>query len=68
VNRQSVEISLFTADCIENIEAIKPEELIRYLDSPELKSDNEWIETERFRTSQHEINWYKNLVSSYYKK
>lgn len=68
VNRQSVEISLFTADCIESIEAIKPEELIRYLDSPELKSDNEWIETERFRTSQHEINWYKNLVSSYYKK
>ncbi len=31
VNNQSVEISLFNSDCIENIEAIKPNELITYL-------------------------------------
>ena len=64
VNNQSVEISILTPDCIENIEAIKPEELINYLDSPQLKSDNDkWVEGE-FKTSQHEINWYKGLVKS----
>ena len=40
VNNQSVEISLFNSDCIENIEAIKPNELITYLDSPQLKLDD----------------------------
>jgi hypothetical protein len=65
VNNQSVEISIFTKECIENIEAIKPEELITYLDSPQCKSDNDrWIETDRFRTTDVEIRWYKGLVSS----
>lgn len=62
VNNQSVEISIFTPDCIENMEAIKPEELIKYLDSPECKSDNNrWME--KFKTTDLEINWYKGLVS-----
>lgn len=64
VNNQSVEISIFTPDCIEKMEAIKPEELISYLDSPQLKSDNDnWIQTQTFRTTDREINWYKGLVS-----
>jgi len=62
VNNQSVEIPIFTPDCIENIEAIKPEELISYLDSPQCKSDNDkWME--RFKITDLEINWYKRLVS-----
>ncbi len=62
VNNQSVEISIFTPDCIENMEAIKPEELINYLDSPQCKSDNDkWME--KFKTTDLEINWYKGLVS-----
>ncbi len=62
VNNQSVEIPIFTPDCIENIEAIKPEELISYLDSPQCKSDNDkWME--KFKTTDSEINWYKGLVS-----
>ncbi len=62
VNNQSVEIPIFTPDCIENMEAIKPEELIKYLDSPECKSDNNrWME--KFKTTDLEINWYKGLVS-----
>ena len=68
VNGQSVEIPIFTEDCIEKMEAIKPEELIRYLDSPELDSDNgRWIESENYRITEGNINWYKRLVSSYKK-
>lgn len=63
VNNQSVEIPIFTPDCIQNIEAIKPDELINYLDSPQCKSDNDkWME--KFKTTDREINWYKGLVSN----
>jgi len=64
VNDQSVEISIFTADCIESIEPIKSEELIAYLDSPQLKEDNKWIKEDRFKIGQHEIYWYKSLVEA----
>jgi len=65
VNRQSVEISIVNPDCIESIEAISPQDLIKYLDSPELTKDNSWIDTDNFKVSQDEINWYKGLVSQY---
>jgi hypothetical protein len=61
VNNQSVEISIFNSDCIENIEAIKPNELITYLDSPQLKlDDNKWMR--QFKTEPSMIDWYKGLV------
>lgn len=61
VNNQSVEISIFNSDCIENIEAIKPNELITYLESPQLKlDDDKWMR--QFKTDQSMINWYKGLV------
>ena len=61
VNNQSVEISIFNSDCIENIEAIKPNELITYLESPQLKlDDNKWMR--QFTTDQSMIDWYKGLV------
>lgn len=62
VNRQSVEISIVNPDCIESIEAISTQDLIKYLDSPELTKDNSWIETDNFKVSGDDINWYKNLV------
>jgi hypothetical protein len=62
VNNQSVEISIFNSDCIENIEAIKPNELITYLDSPEFTKDNDWVKGS-YKINENEINWYKRLVS-----
>ena len=62
VNDQSVEISIFNSDCIENIEAIKPNELITYLDSPEFTKDNNWVKG-IFKVDENDINWYKRLVS-----
>lgn len=67
VNRQSVEISIVDPDCIESIEPISPQDLIKYLDSPELTKDNSWIKEERFRIDQDDINWYKSLVSDHKK-
>jgi hypothetical protein len=67
VNRQSVEISIVNPDFIESIEPISPQDLIKYLDSPELTKDNSWIETDKFKVSQDVINWYKRLVSDYIK-
>jgi len=61
VNNQSVEISLFNSDCIENIEAIKPNELITYLDSPEFTKDNNWVRG-IYKINENDINWYKGLV------
>ena len=61
VNNQSVEISIFNSDCIENVEAIKPNELITYLESTQLKlDDNKWMR--QFKTEQVMIDWYKGLV------
>ena len=62
VNNQSVEISIFNSDCIENVEAIKPNELITYLDSPEFTKDNDWVKG-RYKINENDINWYKRLVS-----
>ena len=67
VNNQSVEISIFNSDCIESIEPISSQDLIKYLDSPELTKDNSWIETDTFKVDQDDINWYKGLVSTYKK-
>lgn len=60
VNNQSVEISIFNSDCIENIEAIKPNELITYLDSPEFTKDNNWVRG-KYKINENDINWYKEL-------
>lgn len=65
VNGQSVEISLINRDCIDKIEAIKPEELISYLESPEFTKDNQLIQGDAFKIDQRDINWYKGLVSRY---
>lgn len=62
VNRQSVEISIFTEDCVQSFEPIAPKDLIAYLESPQLQKDNEWIETERYRIGKDDANWYKNLA------
>jgi hypothetical protein len=62
VNNQSVEISIVDSSCIEKIEAIDPKDLISYLESPELKKDNdEWIPEDRYKTEGKEIEWYKEL-------
>ena len=58
-------MSLITSDCIDTIEAIKPGELISYLESPEFTKDNQLISGESFKIDQNEINWYKELVSRY---
>ena len=60
VNNQSVEISLFNSDCIENIEAIKPNELITYLDSPEFTKDNNWVRGS-YKINENDINITLNL-------
>ena len=65
VNGQSIEMSLITSDCIDTIEAIKPGELISYLESPEFTKDNQLISGESYKIDQNEINWYKGLVSRY---
>lgn len=65
VNDQSIEISLITSDCIDTMEAIKPGDLISYLESPEFTKDNQLIRGESFKIDQNEINWFKGLVSRY---
>lgn len=67
VNGQSVEISLINKDCIDKIEAIKPEELISYFESPEFTKDNQLIRGDTFKIRQKDINWYKGLVSQHMK-
>lgn len=66
VNNQSVEISIFTPDCIESMVPIKSEELIAYLDSPQLKEDNDrWIKEDSFKIDPNEeVFWYKSLVEA----
>lgn len=66
VNDQSVEISIFTPDCIESMVPIKSEELIAYFDSPQLKEDNDrWISADRFKIDPNEeVFWYKSLVEA----
>lgn len=65
VNDQSVEISIFTPDCIESMVPIKSEELIAYLDSPQLKEDNDrWISADRFKINSNVVAWYKSLVEA----
>jgi len=62
VNNQSVEISIVDSNCIEKIEAIDHKDLISYLESPELKKDNDkWIPEDNFKTGGKEIEWYKGL-------
>jgi hypothetical protein len=65
VNGQSIEVSLITSDCIDTIEAIKPGELISYLESPEFTKDNQLISGKSYKIDQNKINWYKELVSRY---
>jgi hypothetical protein len=45
---------------------IKSEELIAYLDSPQLKEDNDrWISADRFKIDPNEeVFWYKSLVEA----
>jgi hypothetical protein len=65
VNDQSVEISIFTPDCIESMVPIKSEDLIAYLDSPQLKEDNDrWISADRFKINSNVVAWYKSLVEA----
>ena len=66
VNDQSVEISIFTPDCIDSMVPIKSEELIAYFDSPQLKEDNDrWISADRFKIDPNEeVFWYKSLVEA----
>ena len=66
VNDQSVEISIFTPDCIDSMVPIKSEDLIAYLDSPQLKEDNDrWISADRFKIDPNEeVFWYKSLVEA----
>ena len=66
VNDQSVEISIFTPDCIDSMVPIKSEELIAYFDSPQLKEDNDrWISADRFKIDPNEeVVWYKSLVEA----
>jgi len=63
VNEQSIEISIFTEDCIQSFEPIAPKDLIAYLESPQLQKDNDdWMGAERFKIDKDDANWYKNLA------